>query len=110
PVPASENEVLERDLELRVVSINFPVDILRRCRLEEFRRWRITGKPQLHRTVVDSVSAALDLRAGISRVPPGADILELEHAAGLVVAVQNVFGVRSAHLVLPVWLRVRLRA
>src|SRR5262249_22291726 len=109
-VSPSEDEVLERDLELSVVGVNFPIGILRRCGFEEFRWRRITRQPQLHRVVINSVSAAEDFRAGIGRISPGSDILELEHAATFIVAMQNVFGIRGAHHLFPVWSRARLRA
>jgi hypothetical protein len=54
---------------------------------DEFDWYWIARSPQLYRTIIDCISAAQDLRAGIDRVTVSANDFENYPAAGFIITV-----------------------
>ena len=70
------------------VGFDNPVRVARG--LDEFRRDWIAADPKLHRPIINSEGAAQNLRAGAGSVAMCANFFQIEHAARLVVATQNM--------------------
>src|SRR5262245_61079112 len=81
-----QNVALNRILKVRAMGTNKPARIGRR--LDELRRHRIAGRPQLHRPFVDREGGAQDGGGGVGRVLVGADGFYDGLRARFIVAVQ----------------------
>src|SRR5262249_56260177 len=75
-----------RIVKVRAIGTNNPARIGRR--LDELRRHRIAGHPQLHRLVVNRIGAAQNLGRGISRILVSANCFQDRTAAGFIISVQ----------------------
>jgi hypothetical protein len=73
-VPARHDFGLDCSFKRVVVRSHYPVWVL--GDVNEFGGHWITGTPELHRIIINGISAAKDLRGGIDGVPVSANDLQ----------------------------------
>jgi hypothetical protein len=98
-------QLLNRRFEMIAVSFDNPVQVA--CGFDEFRRDRIAADSKLHRSIINSESAAQNLRAGVGSVAMRANFFQTEHPARLIIAAQNMAHRRYC-LCATMWERLRL--